>query len=104
MSINEGTLFRKLVVLPKRGLGRLFECVLVLWAVLADPQVPTLAKVLAAVALGYLINPFDAVPDILPFGLVDDAALLVTTLGRISGVVSDDHRETARRKRRELGL
>lgn len=104
MSPSDGSIFRKLVVLPKRGLGRLVECVLLLWALLADPDVPTWAKAIVAVALGYLVCPFDGVPDLLPGGLVDDAALLLSTLARLSGFVTAETRRRAREKREALGL
>lgn len=102
--VRESGLFRKLRVLPKRGLGRVVECVVLLWFVLADPKVPAWCKALAAVALAYFLCPIDALPDFLPMGFVDDAALLVSTVAKVSGFVTEETRERARAKRRELGL
>ncbi len=102
--VRESGLFRKLRILPKRGLGRVVECAVLLWFVLADPDVPAWCKALAAAALAYFLCPVDAMPDFLPMGLVDDAALLVTTVAKVSGCVTAETRERARSKRRELGL
>ncbi len=71
---------------------------------LRDDAVPRWAKVLIAATLGYLINPFDCLPDFLPGGYLDDIALMAGTLAKVSGFASPDLRERARAKRRELGL
>jgi len=102
--VRDSGLFRKLRVLPKRGLGRIVETVVILWMLLRDDAVPRWAKVLIAATLAYLICPFDAVPDFLPGGYLDDIALLAGTLAKVSGFVTDETRERARAKRRELGL
>ncbi|MDX2177690.1 MAG: DUF1232 domain-containing protein [Candidatus Sumerlaeia bacterium] len=102
--IREGSLFDKLRILPKRGLGRVVECVVLLWFVLADPGVPRWAKALAATALAYFLCPVDALPDFLPSGFVDDAALLVSTAAKLTGLASPELLQRAREKRRELGL
>lgn len=102
--IRENRLFQKVRILPKRGLGRIVECVVLLWLVLSDPDVPTWCKALAAAALAYFLCPVDALPDFLPTGLVDDAALLVSTVAKVSGFVTSQTRERAREKRRDLGL
>jgi uncharacterized membrane protein YkvA (DUF1232 family) len=46
-----------------------------------DPIVPRRYKVMGLAALLYLINPFDAIPDVLPgIGYLDDAAALTSFL------------------------
>ena len=102
--MKSSSLTRKLRILPKRGFGRIVECIVVLWCVLSDERVPTWAKVIAATALAYFICPLDALPDFLPTGFADDAALLVAAFGKIAGIVSEEHRASARRKLRDLGL
>ncbi|SMF97220.1 Protein of unknown function [Methylomagnum ishizawai] len=48
---------------------------------LRDPRVPVWAKALITGALGYLIFPWDASPDFLPWiGYLDDAAALAAAL------------------------
>ena len=54
--------------------GTLIEHALCLFYAAQDPATPIWAKMRAYAALGYLISPFDLVPDLLPGGYVDDAA------------------------------
>lgn len=46
-----------------------------------DPKVAWKSKAVAIATLVYLISPFDAIPDVIPFaGLADDAALIVAVV------------------------
>lgn len=76
--------------------GRLLECALLLWFVLADEKTPTRVKVVIIAALGYLIAPCDAIFDYLPFGFGDDLAVLTALVLSLEGWISEDHRERAR--------
>lgn len=50
-------------------------------------------------ALGYLVAPFDAIPDSMPlYGLADDAAILNIALGSVALYVGGDVEEMAKRK------
>lgn len=104
MKVSESSVFATARLLPKKGLGRLVECVVLLWVLLADPDVPTWAKVLIAGALAYLVCPIDAVPDFLPGGFVDDAVVLASAAAKTASLVTDRHRTLARRKRADLGF
>jgi uncharacterized membrane protein YkvA (DUF1232 family) len=51
--------------------------VLLLWLAARDPQVPLLAKLLAALVVGYALSPIDLIPDFIPvLGLLDDLLLV----------------------------
>ena len=77
------------------GRGVLYNA-LVLFYVMKDPATPLWAKAIIAGALAYLINPVDAIPDVVPFaGYTDDAGVLVTAMGSLMPWVTDHHRNQA---------
>jgi uncharacterized membrane protein YkvA (DUF1232 family) len=71
------------------------DCAVLFKRLLGDPRVPRRARVVLAVAVGYLALPFDLVPDFIPvLGQLDDAlvvagavALVARAAGR--GVVEE---------------
>lgn len=51
------------------------------WTMLRDPGAPFLAKMVAIVALAYLVSPVDLVPDVVPvLGWIDDGLVLASLL------------------------
>ena len=59
-----------------------------LYGYATDPRVPTRYKVVSIAALLYLINPFDAIPDMLPgVGYLDDVAALTSALVAIRKII-----------------
>ena len=72
--------------------------------VIQDKRTPKLAKVLLGLGVGYLLLPFDLIPDFIPlFGQVDDAiivsALIVLALKIVPKEVVEDCRKKALEKK-----
>jgi uncharacterized membrane protein YkvA (DUF1232 family) len=62
-----------------------------------DSRTPLRVRATLLAALAYFVLPLDAVPDLLPaLGFTDDAAVLLTALGLVSGHVTDEHKAKAR--------
>ena len=96
---NEADFWRKLKNLPRSALGQVLEKALILRELLLAPATPLWVKATIAGVLGYLILPFDLVPDLLPgVGLLDDAAALALVLARLEDWVTAEIRERARRQ------
>jgi len=66
-----------------------------------DPRVPSLARLFAAIAIGYTLSPIDLIPDFIPIiGYLDDLVLvplfIVIARRLIPPDVLAEHRERAR--------
>jgi len=61
-----------------RSLGKTLKSELTVYRlVLEDRRTPTVAKIMLALAVGYLLLPFDLIPDFIPiFGHLDDAVIV----------------------------
>lgn len=67
------------------------DVILLLKDLVKDPRVPRQDKVLAALAVTYLVWPFDLFPDKIPVvGLVDDLSVAATALRRLLGSAGYD--------------
>jgi len=73
--------------------GFIPDCVILLKRLLADPRVPRRRRVLMALALGYLLVPFDLVPDFVPVaGQLDDAIVVGLALrGLLTEELAREH-------------
>ena len=70
--------------------------------VLKDPKTPRISKILLALAVGYLLLPFDLVPDWIPIiGHLDDVIivplLILVAFRFIPKTVIDESRQKVRR-------
>lgn len=66
---------------------------------LRDPKTPFKVKAILAAALAYFIMPADLIPDVIAgFGFSDDFAVLLLVIKRVSGAITEDHYELARRR------
>ena len=62
-----------------------------------DPRTPLRVKGVLLAALAYFVMPADAIPDVIAgFGFTDDAAVLATAIGLVSGHIKDRHHTRAR--------
>jgi uncharacterized membrane protein YkvA (DUF1232 family) len=79
-----------------KGVKKLIESALVLYALVLDGDTPLWVKTLAISALIYLIAPVDAVPDFIPVsGLADDLGVLIAALASLQSQVKPQHRKQA---------
>jgi len=80
-----------------RALAHLPTLVRLYWRLFRDARVPLWPKALLVAGLGYVVLPFDFIPDMLPLiGFTDDAAVLVTAIKVVAAHVTPEHREAAR--------
>lgn len=89
---SEHDFFRKIPELT----GTLLEYAILLYLIMSGDDTPTGVRLAIVAALGYLICPFDAIPDFLPFGFTDDLAVLTALLGSLDRYVTDEMRQKAK--------
>ncbi|MEE4210005.1 MAG: DUF1232 domain-containing protein [Parvularcula sp.] len=94
----EKNFYQKLLSVAGRLAESVIEDLLEAYLAMRDPDTPLFAKASLAGALLYFITPIDAVTDVLPFGLTDDAAILAAALGHLSAHIKPAHREEAKRR------
>lgn len=58
---------------------------------LQDPNVPMSKKATIGAALLYFISPLDLIPDFLPGGYLDDAAVIAAAFKSVQDIISDEH-------------
>ena len=81
-----------------RAIGKTVKAELMMYRlVLEDRRTPLVAKIILSLAVGYLLLPFDLIPDFIPiFGHLDDAvivpALVVIAVKMIPLEVLDEAR------------
>ena len=87
----------KVARIAKRAGAKLVYAALILYYTLQSDNVSKADKALIVGALGYMISPFDAVPDAIPIvGLTDDLAVLVYVLKKVWVNVEPEIKDTAR--------
>lgn len=63
----------------------------VAWQLLRDPRVPTLMKLIPALAVLYVLSPLDLIPDWIPFiGGLDDIALVGGAISLFLSICNPD--------------
>ena len=85
--------------LAKKAGREAIEKALVLYHCLNDRDTPPPAKSVIIGALGYLIAPLDAIPDLIPvLGFTDDLGVLAVALTIVVLHIKPAHREQAQRQ------
>ncbi len=68
------------------GLGKVVRIAMDIYKVLGSSDTPGIVKAVCIAALGYLIFPLDAVPDVIPFlGYGDDFGVLAGAAASMAG-------------------
>jgi uncharacterized membrane protein YkvA (DUF1232 family) len=76
---------------------------LLLFYAVQSPRTPLKAKIQIYGALGYLILPLDAIPDLLPaIGYVDDFGALMLAVRAVSSNIDEDVKHKAKDKMKSL--
>jgi uncharacterized membrane protein YkvA (DUF1232 family) len=66
------------------------------WYCTRDPATPRRVRLTLLAALGYLVLPVDAIPDLLPIiGFTDDAAVIAAAIAAVAGAITVEHRRKA---------
>jgi uncharacterized membrane protein YkvA (DUF1232 family) len=96
---SEKSFWDKVKKYAKQIGNKTLHSALVLYYVGLDNQTPKWAKGVILASLGYLIFPFDAIPDITPFaGYADDAGAIASALAVIAGSITIEHKNKADQK------
>lgn len=92
----------KISRVAKRAGAKLVYVSLILYYTLQSDNVSVKDKAIIIGALGYLISPFDVLPDAFPIvGLTDDLSVLLYVLHKVWGEVSEDIKQKAHDKLRQ---
>ena len=87
----------KVARIAKRAGAKLVYAALIVYDTLQSEKVSKADKALIVGALGYMISPFDAVPDAIPIvGLTDDLAVLLYVLKKVWVDVEPEIKDKAR--------
>lgn len=96
---SEQEFWDKIERIARKAGAKVVYYALVLFYTLTDPTTPVKYKAVIAGALGYLILPFDLIPDFLPFtGLADDWAALIAAVSYTLSAINPDNKAKARAK------
>lgn len=77
--------------------SKITYAVLLLFYAYKRPGTPRWAKTTILGAIGYLLSPIDAIPDITPLvGFTDDLGVIMTGLITIAAYINDDVKQKAK--------
>jgi uncharacterized membrane protein YkvA (DUF1232 family) len=93
---DENKLWGKLNNMPRSTLNLILEKVMIVRELLFDGSTPLWVKGTLVGVSSYVVMPMDLVPDFLPGGFLDDAAMLGLVLANLDYLVTDDIRQRVR--------
>ena len=99
-SYNEESLFASLTKYAKKMGREAANNALILYYTLVSTDI-LLDKSIIIGALGYLIMPFDLMPDFLPGGLVDDIGVLLSAIQAVASSITPQIKLKAKNKLKE---
>lgn len=89
----------KISRIAKRAGAKLVYAALILYYTLQSEKVSKTDKALIIGALGYMISPFDAIPDAIPIvGLTDDLGVLIYVLRKVWVNVEQEIKDKAKER------
>ncbi len=89
-SFSDDSFWNKLLHCAKAAGREVVELALQLYYTLQSPGTPTWAKTVIVGALGYLISPVDAIPDVIPvIGFTDDLGVLMAAIGTVATYITE---------------
>lgn len=83
----------------RKGLGKLpfTQELCAAWFCALDDATPARVRGILLAALAYFVMPLDMIPDIVVgFGFTDDATVIATAIGLVSGYITPEHHDKAK--------
>lgn len=98
-SYSEDSFWEKVKNFAIKAGKEVIDTALTLYYCLLDGDTPMWAKSVIIGALGYFINPIDAIPDITPIvGFTDDLGVLAAALASVAMHIKEEHKQNAKNK------
>ncbi len=91
--ISDRDIWDKIAGVPRGAGSALIRSAVTLSVLLREAGIPVWVKVSIVAALGYFICPFDAIPDFLPGGFIDDLAAMALLLRQLKAFINGNIRE-----------
>jgi uncharacterized membrane protein YkvA (DUF1232 family) len=96
---SDNSFWKKIKTVAASAGKEITEKVLTLYYCLCDRDTPVKAKTVISGALGYLILPLDAIPDITPIaGYTDDLGIIALAFATVAAHIKQEHVDQAKEK------